>query len=53
MNTKTKKPLVFFMKTEDQMLKNEKSIAIMNTKTKKLKSFGTKTDPRNSQNHKT
>ena len=43
-DNKTEKPLVFFAKTENQMLKNEKPETAMNTKTKKPKSFCIKTE---------
>ena len=56
MGTKTDKPLVFFMKTENQMLKNEKSVNRndhQNQKTEVFCNKNWKTDLKNSQNRKT
>jgi len=44
LDTKTEKLQVFFMKTENQMLKMKNPQTAMNTKTEKPKSFGTKTE---------
>ena len=41
---KSENPLIFFAKTENQMLKAENQQTTMNTKTEKPKFFGTKTE---------
>ena len=54
--TKTEKPLVFFRKTENQMLKNKKSANRndhQNQKTEVFCNKNQKTDLKNSQNRKT
>ena len=56
MGTKTEKPLVFFRKTENQMLKNEKSANRNDHQNRKTEVFcnkNRKTDLKNSQNRKT
>ena len=53
---KTEKPLVFFTKTENQMLKNEKSAHRNDHQNRKTEVFcnkNRKTDLKNSQNRKT
>ena len=44
MGTKTEKLLVFFAKTENQMLKTKNPQTALNTKTEKPKSFDIKTE---------
>ena len=55
MGTQTEKPLVFFMKTENQMLKNEKSANGIEHQNRKIDVFwhNWKTVQKNIQNRKT
>ena len=53
MGTKTEKPLVFFTKTENQMLKNKNPPTALNTKTEVFWHKNRKTDQKNIQNRKT
>ena len=55
-NTKTEKPLVYFTKTENQVLKNEKSANCNENENRNTEVFGhdnRKTDLKTGQNRKT